>query len=68
MEITPIKDKNLAKLVKIQNPVNPGFKVQKPNPHFGEKPGLVNWMNSLYQITHHNLTREEFFHVLFIIL
>ena len=32
--------KNLEKLVKIQNPVNPGFEVQKPNPNFREKPGF----------------------------
>ena len=32
--------KNLGKLVKIQNPVNPGFEVQKPNPNFHEKPGF----------------------------
>ena len=32
--------KNLRKLVKMQNPVNPGFEVQKPNPNFREKPGF----------------------------
>ena len=32
--------KNLRKLVKIQNPVNPGFEVQKPNPNLREKPGF----------------------------
>ena len=43
-EITPnnaqISIKNHIKLVKIQNPVNPGFEVQKPNPNFHEKPGF----------------------------
>ena len=34
------KHKNLAKLVKIQNPVNPGFEAQKTNPDFRGKPGF----------------------------
>ena len=33
-KLPPIKHKNLAKLVKIQNPVNPGFEAQKTNPDF----------------------------------